>query len=320
MQISTITIKANKRSINWCLPVLIIYVLRVYYSTRNTHYVYCGGQKSTSCPRRGDSVGIVRYVNYRPFWGAILSGSITWNDAPQPWQLGFQDGASPSIEGIVELHDQIMLYLIIVLIGVGWMLTSTVSNYNSDSNKIIYKYTNHGTLIELIWTITPALVLIAIAFPSFKLLYLLDEVIDPAITVKAIGNQWYWNYEYSDYIGGSGESIEFTSYMIPTEDLEIGQLRLLEVDNRVILPVDTHVRFIVTANDVIHSFALPALGVKIDGIPGRLNQTSVLINREGTFYGQCSEICGVWHGFMPIVVEAVSLPKYYAFIESQLSI
>jgi cytochrome c oxidase subunit 2 len=175
------------------------------------------------------------------------------------------------------------------------------------------------TLIELIWTITPALVLIAIAFPSFKLLYLLDEVIDPVITVKAIGNQWFWTYEYSDYVNDTGETIEFDSYMIPDTELESGQLRLLEVDNRVILPVDTHIRFIVTARDVIHSFAVPSLGLKLDALPGRLNQTSVIINREGVFYGQCSELCGILHGFMPIVIEAVSLESYLLWLSSQNS-
>jgi len=172
------------------------------------------------------------------------------------------------------------------------------------------------TLIELIWTITPALVLIAIAFPSFKLLYLLDEVIDPVITVKGIGNQWFWSYEYSDYVNDTGETIEFDSYMVPDSELEPGQLRLLEVDNRVILPVDTHIRFIVTARDVIHSFAVPSLGIKLDALPGRLNQTSVIINREGVFYGQCSELCGILHYAMPIVIQSVSLDKYLAFISS----
>jgi len=233
-----------------------------------------------------------------------------WNDAPEPWQLGFQDGASPSYEGIVELHDQIMFYLVIILLGVSWVLSSVVLNFNSNSNKIVHKYHNHGTVIELIWTITPALVLIAIAFPSFKLLYLMDEVIDPAMTIKALGHQWYWSYEYSDFVNEDGESIEFDSYLVPTDELEEGQLRLLEVDNRVVVPVGTHIRFIVTGADVIHSFAVPALGLKIDAITGRLNQTSVLVEREGVYYGQCSEICGVHHGFMPIAVEAVSLEKY----------
>jgi cytochrome c oxidase subunit 2 len=219
-----------------------------------------------------------------------------WNDAPEPWQWAFQDGASPSFEGIVELHDQIMFYLVVIAFGVAWMLSSVILNFGSNKNKIVYKYHNHGTLIELIWTITPALVLIAIAFPSFKLLYLMDEVIDPAMTIKALGHQWYWSYEYSDFVNEDGESIEFDSYLVPTDDLEEGQLRLLEVDNRVVVPVGTHIRFIVTGADVIHSFAVPSLGLKIDAIPGRLNQTSVLVEREGVYYGQCSEICGVHHG------------------------
>ena len=172
------------------------------------------------------------------------------------------------------------------------------------------------TLIELIWTITPALVLIAIAFPSFRLLYLLDEVISPTITIKVVGHQWYWSYEYSDYVNESGESIEFDSYMLPESDLELGQFRLLDVDNKVIVPVDTHIRLIVTGADVIHSWAVPSLGIKIDAVPGRLNQTSILAERPGLFYGQCSEICGVWHGFMPIAVEAVSVQDYLTWIDS----
>jgi cytochrome c oxidase subunit 2 len=172
------------------------------------------------------------------------------------------------------------------------------------------------TLIELIWTITPALVLIAIAFPSFKLLYLLDEVIDPVITVKAIGNQWFWSYEYSDYVNDTGEAIEFDSYLIPESELEPGQLRLLEVDNRVVLPVDTHIRLIITARDVIHSFGVPSLGITLDAIPGRLNQTSVILNREGVFYGQCRELCGVLHNSMPIVIESVSLESFLLWLSS----
>ncbi|KAH0446767.1 hypothetical protein IEQ34_024393 [Dendrobium chrysotoxum] len=147
-----------------------------------------------------------------------------------------------------------------------------------------------------------ALVLIAIAFPSFKLLYLMDEVLSPSMTVKVAGHQWYWSYEDSDFLN---ESIEFDSYMVPETDLEDGQLRLLDVDNRVVVPIDTHIRFLFTGADVIHDFAVPSLGLKIDAVPGRLNQTSVLIEREGVFYGQCSEICGVYHGFMPIAVEAI---------------
>jgi len=253
----------------------------------------------------------------------FLGLSPIYNDAPQPWQFGFQDGASPTQEGITELHDSISFYLVIICFGVLWVLASSIINFNSNStnngtrkSQIIYKYANHGTLIELIWTITPALVLIAIAFPSFKLLYLMDEVISPSMTIKAAGHQWYWSYEYSDFINEDGESVEFDSYMVPETDLEDGQLRLLDVDNRVVVPVDTHIRFIVTGQDVIHDFAVPSLGLKIDAVPGRLNQTSVLIEREGVFYGQCSEICGVYHGFMPIAIESVRPEKYLSWIDS----
>jgi len=142
-------------------------------------------------------------------------------------------------------------------------------------------------------------------------------VIDPAITVKAIGHQWYWTYEYSDYAASDGESIVFDSYMIPEEDLEPGGLRLLEVDNRVMLPVNTHIRLIVSGADVIHSWTVPSFGIKVDALPGRLNQLSLFVKREGVFYGQCSEICGVNHGFMPIVVEVVSMEKYLSWVAAQ---
>jgi cytochrome c oxidase subunit 2 len=198
-----------------------------------------------------------------------------YNDAPQPWQLGFQDSASPAFSGIVDLHNSIFFYLVVICVGVFWALGSIMYYYSYNKSPIIYKYLNHGTLIELIWTITPALILIVIAFPSFRLLYLLDEVTSPTITIKVVGHQWYWSYEYSDYVTESGQSIEFDSYMIPESDLELGQFRLLDVDNKMIIPVDCHIRLIVTGADVIHSFAVPSLGLKIDATPGRLNQCSV---------------------------------------------
>lgn len=241
---------------------------------------------------------------------------IIHNDAPYPWAIGFQDGAAPGFEGIIELHNSIFFFLVLISISVFWMLFAVIRNFSSANSAIVYKYLNHGTVIELIWTITPALVLIAIAFPSFKLLYALDEVIDPALTIKVTGHQWYWSYEYSDMLNESGESIDFDSYMIPESDLELGQFRLLDVDNRLVVPTDTHVRYIVTGTDVIHDFAVPALGLKIDAVPGRLNQTSALIEREGVFYGQCSEICGVWHGFMPIAIEAVKVSDFFAWADS----
>jgi len=238
-------------------------------------------------------------------------------DTPKPWGLYFQDSATPQMEGLVELHDNIMFYLVIILFGVGWVLFSIIKNYSNLESPISHKYLNHGTLIELIWTITPALILILIAFPSFKLLYLMDEISDPAMSVLAEGHQWYWSYQYPDFLNSDGEFIEFDSYLVPESDLEEGALRMLEVDNRVILPELTHVRFIVTAADVIHAFACPALGIKCDAYPGRLNQVSVFINREGTFYGQCSEICGILHSSMPIVIESVSIEKFLTWLEEQ---
>ncbi len=214
------------------------------------------------------------------------------------------------MEGIIELHDYIMYYLTIILFGVSWITGSIIFNFSEIKSPISHKYLNHGTLIELIWTITPAIILILIAFPSFKTLYLMDKISDPSISVIAEGHQWYWSYKYPDYLNSENEFIEFDSYLVPEAELEDGALRMLEVDNRIILPEQTEVRFIISAADVIHSFACPALGIKSDAYPGRLNLASVYLNREGTFYGQCSEICGILHSSMPIVIESVSLEKY----------
>jgi len=247
----------------------------------------------------------------------LLPWTIITCDAPRPWGLYFQDTASPQMEALIELHDNIMFYLVIILFGVAWVLASIIRNFVVSKSPISNKYLNHGTLIELIWTITPALILILIAFPSFKLLYLMDEVTDPSITVLVEGHQWYWSYQYPDFLNNDDEQLEFDSYLVPESDLEDGGLRLLEVDNRVMLPELTHVRFIVSSGDVIHSYASPALGIKIDAYPGRLNQVSVLINREGTFFGQCSEICGILHSSMPIVIESVSLEKFLSWLNEQ---
>nr|YP_007507044.1 cytochrome c oxidase subunit 2 [Ceratocystis cacaofunesta]YP_009704183.1 cytochrome c oxidase subunit 2 [Ceratocystis fimbriata]YP_009710335.1 cytochrome c oxidase subunit 2 [Ceratocystis albifundus]AFO38090.1 cytochrome c oxidase subunit 2 [Ceratocystis cacaofunesta]QEN73746.1 cytochrome c oxidase subunit 2 [Ceratocystis fimbriata]QFX74837.1 cytochrome c oxidase subunit 2 [Ceratocystis albifundus] len=234
-------------------------------------------------------------------------------DAPTSWGIFFQDSATPPMEGLIELHNNIMYYLVLILFGVAWVLFSIVYNF-IEKNKILisHKYLNHGTLIELVWTITPALVLILIAFPSFKLLYLMDmEINDPSMTVLAQGHQWYWSYQYPDFLDPNGDFIEFDSYIVPQSDLNEGDLRMLEVDNRLMLPELTHVRVLVTSDDVIHaSFAIPSLAIKIDAYPGRLNEVSVYINRSGVFYGQCSEICGILHSSMPIVIESVSPAKF----------
>lgn len=222
-------------------------------------------------------------------------------DIPEPWHLGLQEAADPVMEEIVFFHDQIMFLLIVIVIAVLWLLVEALNGKYYDRDL------TDGTLLEIVWTIIPAVILVFIASPSLKLLYLMDEVVSPALTIKAIGHQWYWSYEYSDY---QEETLEFDSYMVPTSDLNSGDFRLLEVDNRLVVPINTHVRILVTGADVLHSFAVPALGLKTDAVPGRLNQTGIFIKRPGTFYGQCSGICGANHSFMPIVIEAVSLDRY----------
>ena len=262
------------------------------------------------------STNLISIFAFLPVFQDLINIIINC-DAPRAWGLYFQDSASPQMEALVELHDNIMYYLVAILFSVGWIQGAIIRNFESSRSPISNKYLNHGTLIELIWTITPALILVLIAFPSFKLLYLMDEVTDPSLSVLAEGHQWYWSYEYPDFLNSDGDFVEFDSYLVPESDLEEGALRMLEVDNRVILPEITHTRFILTAADVIHSFAIPALGVKCDAYPGRLNQFSVLINRLGTFYGQCSEICGILHSSMPIVVESVSLVKFLSWLQEQ---
>nr|APD28339.1 cytochrome c oxidase subunit II [Chaceon sp. BZ-2016] len=219
--------------------------------------------------------------------------------------LGFQDSASPLMEQLIFFHDHIMLVLVLIITFVGYMLSSVLLN------SFINRYMLEHQTIELIWTAIPAVILIFIALPSLRLLYLLDEVNTPSMTLKTIGHQWYWSYEYSDFL-----NVEFDSYMIPTNELDSSNFRLLDVDNRTILPMNTQTRIIISAADVIHSWTIPALGIKADAIPGRLNQVSFLITRPGLFYGQCSEICGANHSFMPIVIESISTNSFLNWVSS----
>nr|YP_010943738.1 cytochrome c oxidase subunit II [Metallogorgia melanotrichos]WLW10732.1 cytochrome c oxidase subunit 2 [Metallogorgia melanotrichos] len=242
---------------------------------------------------------------------ALLTASLL-RDVAEPFQLGFQDAASPVMEEILFLNNQVMFILIIIITAVLWLILRGLTG------QAYHRYFVEGATIEIVWTIIPAIILVFIAFPSLKLLYLMDEVVEPGVTIKAIGHQWYWSYEYSDYQITSGEdsTLEFDSYMVPTTELEPGDLRLLEVDNRMVVPIDTYVRVLVTGADVLHSFAVPSLAIKMDAVPGRLNQTGFLVKRPGIFYGQCSELCGANHSFMPIVIEAVSMDKYISWLSS----
>nr|YP_635811.1 cytochrome c oxidase subunit II [Lophiotoma cerithiformis]ABB72488.1 cytochrome c oxidase subunit II [Lophiotoma cerithiformis] len=218
-------------------------------------------------------------------------------------QLGFQDAASPLMEELIFFHDHAMMILIMIISLVGYAAMSLMTN------KYTCRSLVEGQEIETIWTIIPAVILVFLALPSLRLLYLLDEIGNCSLTVKSIGHQWYWSYEYSDF-----SNIEFDSYMIPTNELEPGDFRLLEVDHRVVLPTETDIRVLVTSADVIHSWTVPSLGVKVDAIPGRLNQLGFFIKYPGVFYGQCSEICGANHSFMPIVIEAIPLKNFMEWV------
>nr|YP_010225753.1 cytochrome c oxidase subunit II [Propsilocerus akamusi]UDD74630.1 cytochrome c oxidase subunit II [Propsilocerus akamusi] len=219
--------------------------------------------------------------------------------------LGLQDSASPLMEQLNFFYDHTLLILIMITILVGYLMTMMFFN------KFTNRFLLHGQTVEVIWTILPAIVLMFIALPSLRLLYLLDEINDPAISLKTIGHQWYWSYEYSDFL-----NIEFDSYMTPLNELPTNGFRLLDVDNRLILPMNNQIRILVSAADVLHSWTVPALGIKIDAMPGRLNQTNFLMNRPGLFFGQCSEICGANHSFMPIVIESVPTNYFIKWISN----
>nr|YP_214877.1 cytochrome c oxidase subunit II [Nesomachilis australica]AAV50265.1 cytochrome c oxidase subunit II [Nesomachilis australica] len=220
-------------------------------------------------------------------------------------QLNLQDSASPLMEQLIMFHDHTILMIVMVTILVGYMMINLLFN------NFINRYLLEGQTIEVIWTIVPAIILICIAMPSLRLLYLLDEVSEPSLTLKTIGHQWYWSYEYSDFL-----NLEFDSYMIPTNQLNLNEIRLLDVDTRTTLPMNMQIRVLISAADVLHSWTVPALGVKVDAVPGRLNQTSFLLNRPGLFFGQCSEICGANHSFMPIVLESIPINKFISWIST----
>jgi len=241
-------------------------------------------------------------------------------DAASSWQFGFQDPATPIIAGIIHLHNNIIFYLILIAFLVLWLLGRAIYLFEESRNQKANKSFTHSTSLEIVWTLTPAFLLLLLAGPSFALLYSIDEVVCPEISIKIIGHQWYWSYEYTDcHHYKTGKYLAFDSYMLAQEDIAVGGLRLLEVDSRLKLPTHVHIRVLITSADVLHSWAVPSLGVKIDACPGRLNMVSMYIERPGVFYGQCSEICGVNHGFMPIVVESLAYDEYLKFLYTSLA-
>lgn len=219
--------------------------------------------------------------------------------------LNLQNAASPLIEQLIFFHDHTMTILILIVTIVGYNLISTYLN------KFIDQHILESQPLELFWTIVPRFVLIFIGLPSIRLLYLLDETFKPSITIKTIGHQWFWSYEYSDFL-----NIEFDSYIIPIQEINSDSFRLLDVDNRTVVPINTQVRTLISAADVLHSWTVPALGVKVDAVPGRLNQVNFYSNRPGLFFGQCSEICGANHRFIPIAIESVMPLNFIKWIKT----
>ena len=239
-------------------------------------------------------------VKIYSFLHIVLFSLFSLAEGPVNWQIGFQKAVSPVMQDIYDLHNFILYIIIGIVALVFGLITYIILRYNSQSN-ITPQQFSHNVAIEIIWTIIPVIILIIIAIPSFKALQKAEEIPHSEMTIKIVGHQWYWNYSYPD----NGE-FSFDSYMIPDEDLKPGDLRLLEVDNRLVIPENTNIRFLITGGDVIHSFAVPAFGIKTDAIPGRTNETWVRVIEQGVYYGQCSELCGANHGFMPIAVQVVS--------------
>ncbi len=243
---------------------------------------------------------------------AGLAAAITAAGAaePKPWGIGFQPAASPTAEQIHSFNDLLLILISAIVVFVLALLLYASWRFSEKRNPTPSR-TTHNTVIEVLWTVIPVIILVIIAVPSFKLLYFADRVEEADMTIKAIGRQWYWSYEYPD----DGD-FTFDANMVPDEDLEEGQPRLLATDYPVVLPVDTNIRILVTASDVLHSFAVPAFGIKLDGVPGRINETWVRITEPGTYYGQCSELCGTGHSYMPIMVKAVSKDEYQAWVRT----
>lgn len=255
----------------------------------------------------------------------ILSSILVYwvGDASVPYQLSFQDPATTTMEGIYLFNLHLLFVIISIVVVVGWLLYSILLNFTEFNQSNVSNFV-HSNIIEIVWTTIPAFVLLSLASPSFSLLYSLDEISNPALTFKILGHQWYWSYEISDFNSCSEDSqtLKYSSYMLTDEFLKennsVGFFRNLETNKRIVLPTNTHLRLLVTAVDVLHSWTIPSFGVKVDACPGRLNQANLFIKRLGVFFGQCSEICGVNHGFMPIVLLAIPSVQYHYYIMSNL--
>jgi len=245
-------------------------------------------------------------------------------DSPIRWQIGFQDPAVPTMEGIVNFHNHVMIVILFIVIFVAWLMTNLINYFNLYTVTKNANFT-HSNILEIVWTSIPALILVILATPSFTLLYSMDELIDPVINFKIIGHQWYWSYELSDYAlcGTKSEvnNFKYDCYMLVLDSLaenKKGYYRLLETNKRLLFPTNTHLRLFVSAADVLHSWTVPSFGIKVDACPGRLNVVNLFLNRIGLFFGQCSEICGVNHGFMPISVLVLDITQFNSYVVSKL--
>lgn len=250
---------------------------------------------------------------------AFIAAALTATPAfatlgqPVPGGMGLQEAASPMKERMHWFHDSLMMPIITgISLFVLALLLIVIVRFNAKANPVPSKVT-HNTMLEAVWTLIPVLILIIVAIPSLKMLYYVDRTTEAEMTIKAIGNQWYWSYEYPD------NGISFSANIVPDKDInkDQGQVRLLSTDNPVVLPIDTNIKILTAATDVIHSWAVPAFGVKMDAVPGRLNETWVKIDKTGTFYGQCSQLCGQNHAYMPIEVKAVSKAEFANWVHAQ---
>ena len=233
-----------------------------------------------------------------------MGSAMAEQGKPFPWQLNLQEAFSPVAADQQVFHDMLLWIIGIITVFVLLLLVYVMLRFNKKANPTPSK-TSHNTVVEILWTVIPIMILIVIMIPSLKLLYYGDRIETPDMTIKAIGYQWYWGYEYTDE-----DDLTFEAIMLEEDELKPGQPRLLATDNAIVLPVDTNIRILVTAEDVLHAWAMPSLGVKMDAVPGRLNETWMRIEKTGIYYGQCSELCGTRHGFMPIMVKAVSKEDY----------
>lgn len=239
--------------------------------------------------------------------GLVAGVGTVHADVPRPWQMYFQEAVTPVMEEIVHFHDILMVIIVAIGLFVFALLGYTLFRFRAKRNPVPSK-TSHNTPLEIVWTAIPVLILVAICWPSMHLLYFMDRATHPEMTLKINGRQWYWHYAYE------GQHVEFDSVMIPEKDIQPGQYRLLEVDHPVVIPVNTTVRLLFTADDVLHSWTVPAFGVKHDTVPGRIGESWVRVTKEGTYYGQCSELCGTGHAYMPIKVQVVSKEAYAAWL------